>query len=187
MKSLATRVKEVLSNLINARQTAYVNERFIDGIKVCDIQKISGYLLTVYFKKDFVSLNHKFLIGVLKKYGFGEDFIEWIKILLRNQESCVTNGGHTTTYFRLECGARQDDPILAYLSALALELFFILIKSNKNIHGIYKLNHDFLYTDYTDDTTFVKKDLDPIKNVLEMLNQFFMWYRDYVLLSVNVK
>ena len=47
MKSLATRVKEVLSNLINARQTAYVNERFIDGIKVCDIQKISGYLLTV--------------------------------------------------------------------------------------------------------------------------------------------
>ena len=58
-KSLATRVKNVRSNLIDSRQIAYVNERFIgesgrlidDVIKVCDIQKISGYLLTVDFEK----------------------------------------------------------------------------------------------------------------------------------------
>ena len=74
-KSLATRVRKVLSNLIDSKQTAYVNERFIgesgrlidDVIKVCDIQKISGYLLTVDFKKAFDSLNHTFLIAVLKK------------------------------------------------------------------------------------------------------------------------
>ena len=106
-KSLATRVKKVLSYLIDAWQTAYVTERFIgesgrlidDVIKICDIKKISGYLLTIDFEKAFDSLNHKFLIAVLKKYGFGEDFIDWVKILLRNQESCVINGGHTTTYF----------------------------------------------------------------------------------------
>ena len=77
-KSIATRVKTVLSNLIDARQTAYVNERFIgesgrliyDVIKVCDLQKISGSFLTVDFEKSFDSLNHKFLIVVLKKYGF---------------------------------------------------------------------------------------------------------------------
>ena len=88
-KSLATSVRKVLSNLINSRQAAYVNERFIgesdrpidNVIKVCGIQKISGYLLTVDFQKAFDSLNHKFLITVLKKYGFGEDFIDWIKIL----------------------------------------------------------------------------------------------------------
>ena len=88
-KSLATRVRKVLSNLVDSRQTAYVNERFIgesgrlidDVIKVCDIQKISGYLLTVDFEKDFDSLNHKFLIAVLKKYGFGEDFIKRPRIL----------------------------------------------------------------------------------------------------------
>ena len=111
---------------------------------------------------------------VLKKYGFSEDFIDWIKILLRYQESCVINGGHTTTYFRLERGARQGDPILAYLFILALELFFILIKSNKNIHGINIFNHDFLYTAYADGTTFFLKDLDSVKNVLEVLNQFYM-------------
>ena len=158
--------------MIDSRQTAYVNERFIGEsgrvidyvIRVCDIKKISGYLLAVGFEKAFDSLN-KFLIAVLKKYGFGEDFIDWIKILLRDQESYVINGGHTTTYFRLERGAKQGDPISSYLFTFALELFFILIKSNKNIHGINIFNHDFLYTAYADDTTFFLKDLDSVKNV----------------------
>ena len=45
----------VLANLIDAKQTAYINERFIgesghlidDVLKVCDLPKISGYLLAV--------------------------------------------------------------------------------------------------------------------------------------------
>ena len=79
---------------------------------------------------------------------------------LTNQESCVINGGHTTICLR---GARQCDPISAYLFVLALELFFILIKSNKNIHGINIFNHDFLYTVYANDATLFLKDLDSIK------------------------
>ena len=64
-KSLATRLKNVLGKLIDARQTAYVNERFIgesglliDVLKVCNMQKLSSYLLTVDFEKAFDSLNH---------------------------------------------------------------------------------------------------------------------------------
>ena len=63
------------------------------------------------FEKAFDSLNHKFLIAVLKKHGFGEDFIDWVKILSRNQESCLINGGHTSRHFRMERGDRQGDPI----------------------------------------------------------------------------
>ena len=63
---------------------------------------------------------------------------------------------------------------MIYLFILALDFFFfILIKSNKNIHGFNVFNHDFLYTAY-DDTTFFLKDLDSVKNVLEVLNQFYM-------------
>ena len=64
--------------------------------------------------------------------------------------------------------------ISAYLFILALELFFISIKSNKNIHGVNIFNHDLLYAACDDDITFFLKHLDSVKNVLEMLNQFYM-------------
>ena len=80
-------------------------------IEVCDTEKLSGYLMIIDFEKAFDSMNHAFLIAALKKYGFGDNFIDWIKILLNNQESCVINGGHTTKYFKLERGARQGDPL----------------------------------------------------------------------------
>ena len=42
---------------------------------------IDGYLVTVDFKKAFDSLDYGFLLVVLKKIGFGNNFIDWIKIL----------------------------------------------------------------------------------------------------------
>ena len=94
------------------------------------------------FEKTFDSLNHAFLFAALKKYGFDDNFIDQIKILLKNQESCVINRGHTTKYFKLERGARQWDPISAYLFILAMEIFFIIIKTNKNIHGFKIFDHE---------------------------------------------
>ena len=115
------------------------------------------------------------------------DFIDWIKILLTNQESCVVNGGHTTKYFPLERDARQGVPTSIYLFGLALELFFISIKSNKNVHGINIFNHDFLCTAYVDDTAFfLECFLDSIKSVLEMLGPFCI-ASGLALTYVNVK
>ena len=137
------------------------------------MQKLSGYLLTVDFEKAFDSLNHNILIAVLKKYGFGDDFIDWVLILLNSQESCVINGGHSIKYFPLERGARQGDPISAYLFVLALEIFFILIKTNNDIQGIEIFNHEFLYTAYAGDTTFFVEDLNSVKVILSSLDQFY--------------
>ena len=91
-------------------------------------QSQEGELVASDFEKVFDSLNHNFTITDLEHYGFGNDFIEWIKTLLNNQESLMINGSQTAKYFRLEGGARQRDPISAYLFILALEILFIFIK-----------------------------------------------------------
>ena len=93
------------------------------------------------------------MLVVLTKFGFGNNFIDWIKILLTNQESCVINGS-STTYFKLEKGAHQVDPISAYLFIIALEIIFAMIDSNPNIKGLNIFNHNYLHAAYADDTTF---------------------------------
>ena len=138
-KALANRMKDVLPSLVNENQIAYVKGRFIseggrlisDIIESTDIFQKSGYLFTVDIEKAFDSVNHVFLIAVLEHFGFGQSFIKWIKIMLKNQESCVINGGKTSKYFKLERGTRQGDPISAYLFILVLEIILYYDKNKQ--------------------------------------------------------
>ena len=118
---------------------------------------MEGFLVAMDVEKAFDSLDHKFLISVLEKFGFGQNFISWVEIILKNQESCVINGGTTTKYFKLNRGARQGDPISVYLFILALEILFLLIKENPRIKGLNIFDHCHLYSAYADDTTFFSK------------------------------
>ena len=142
---------------------------------MCDILDISGYLVTMDIEKAFDSLDHDFLLSALKKFGFGENFIHWIKVLLNKQQSCVINGGFTTQYFNLEKGARQGDPISAYLFILALEVLFELIKNNDDIRGITIFNHAFLYIAFADDSTFFLNDLLSVNNLIDTFTVFFLF------------
>ena len=108
--------------------------------------------------------------------GFDETFIKWIQILLRNQESCIINGGTTTKYFKLEKGARQGDPIPAYLFILVLEIIFIFIRENKNIEGINIFDNKSVYFAYADDTTFFLSDEDSVIEVMNAFDKFSLIY-----------
>ena len=67
-----------------------------DVIEIAKIKKLEGFLVTIDIEKAFDSLYHNFLISTLEKYCFGKTFVSRVKILLRDQESCVINGGTTT-------------------------------------------------------------------------------------------
>ena len=157
-----------LPSIISLNQTAYLENRCIsesgrlisDIIEFCSKESIPGYLITMDLEKTF---DHDFLLCALKKFGFGDSFINWIKILLNDQQSCVINGGFATQYFTLKRGARQGDPISAYLFIIALEVLFALIKNKVDIKGIDLFDHTFLFTAYADDSTFFLKDMPSVK------------------------
>ena len=60
-----------------------------------DILDIPGYLVTMDIEKAFDSLDHDFLLSILKKFGFGGNFVYRMKVLLNNRQSCIINGGFT--------------------------------------------------------------------------------------------
>ena len=123
-KVFALRVK----NLISSQQTAYVPFRCIsesgrlisDVMEMADILKFRGYLVTIDIEKAFDSLEHTFIEAVLKKQGFGPYFIDWIKIFLKDQESCVINGGSPRNISNLK---EVHDRVIPYLH---ISLSFVL-------------------------------------------------------------
>ena len=122
-KALASRMKTVLSNIIKYDQTAYVKGRYIgESIRlVTDILEYTaeheevGVLFSADFEKAFDSIEHTFIFATLESFGFGPQFIQWVRTFLKNAESCVMNNGHSTGYFSLKMGTRQGDPLSAYL------------------------------------------------------------------------
>ena len=114
-------------------------------------------MFLIDIKKAFNSLSHSFSLAYLKKFGFGPDFIRWVKILLESQESCIIKAGTATSYFNFEKGACQGDPVAAYLLILCLEVLFLLVKANHKIWGVNIFQYTNLYTAYLDDTTLFLK------------------------------
>ena len=182
-KTLARALKNVLPSIINSDQTAYVSGRFIgesarvisDILESTQKLNIGGYILTMDIEKAFDSMDHSFLIEVLKTYGFGENFIKWIQIILKNQESCVMNGGSSTGYFKLLRGARQGDPISAYLFVMVLEVFFVMIRNNTGIKGLKICNFEYKLTAFADDTTFFCSDLSSAKCITDTFKIFSIY------------
>ena len=123
-KVLALRMQKVLASIINYDQTAYVRGRYTgesirlvsDLLDFTEENSIGGILFSADFEKAFDSIEHPFLLAVLKSFGFGPQFIHWVRTIFKSAESCVMNNGHSTVYFPLERGTRQGDPLSAHYS-----------------------------------------------------------------------
>ena len=135
-KTIASRFIPIFPTIKGTVKGRFIGESVRQILNLCKQENIDGYLLTADLEKAFDSINHTFLICCLEKYGFDNYFISLIKLLLCGSESCVINGGTTTPYFLLQRGARQGDPIAAYLFILVLEIFFIMVRSNNSIGKI---------------------------------------------------
>lgn len=84
LKALSVKLKEVLPTLISFGETAYFKNGFIgeSGRLISDIINISDhskkllrFIVTIDIKKAFNVLDHTFLIPVMKKFDFGQNFI----------------------------------------------------------------------------------------------------------------
>ena len=105
-KALAAGMKNVLTSIVHCHQTAYVNDRFIgesihlitDLLAYTEENSIGGILFPADFEKAFDSTEHSFIFATLKSFGFGAQFIQWIRTIFNSTESCVINNCHSTNF-----------------------------------------------------------------------------------------
>ena len=107
-------MQKVLASITNYDQTVYVRGRYIgesirlvsDILDFTEEKSIGGILFSADFEKAFDSIEHPFLLAVLKSFGFGPQFIHWVRTIFKNAESRVMNNGHSTGNFPPERGTR---------------------------------------------------------------------------------
>ena len=83
-KDISKKLNAILLKLISSQQTSYVKKnRFIRGsgrlicsiIEISDLLNSEGFLVTMDVEKAFDSLDHDFLISVLREVESGKYFI----------------------------------------------------------------------------------------------------------------
>ena len=190
-KVLSFRLKKLISNLINYDKTAYIKGRFIgESIRLIDHilyhteqENIDGVLFAADIEKAFDSVEHSFIFAVLKKFDFGDDFIQWIKTFLFDASSCVMNNNFSTGYFKIDRGTRQGDLLSVFIFILCLEIFFIQVRSDTSIRGFKYNDIEIKLTAFADNTTFLVRDTQSLRRMLNLAKYF----QEYSSVKFNVE
>ena len=114
-KVMSNRLCTVLPFIIGNDQTGAVPGRSIahsialtrDIIDYCNQNKINGAIIALDQTKAFDTVNWEFMFKALEKFGFGPQFIAWVKLCYTDIYSAIKINGHISEYFNLERGVRQ--------------------------------------------------------------------------------
>jgi len=178
-KTLATRLKLVLDNIISPEQTCSIPGRDISDTiaSIRDIidysyeEDISAYIIKIDSEKAFDRVSHEYLFNLLPHFGFGKHFIEWIKILYTDVSSAIKCNGHISRFFHVQRSVRQGCGLSALLYVIAAEPLNLLIKQStlKGI-DIKGSNVTSLIYQYADDTTLTLADKESVSESFNQLD-----------------
>ena len=161
-KLLSLRLAKVLGTIIESDETCSVPGRSIttnglllrDLIQISEENNIPAAFISLDQLKAFDRVDWDFLFKVMSSFNFSDRFIQWIRILYTDIQSCVKVNGHLTESFTLSRGVRQGCPLSPLLYTLIAEILAISIRKDVSIQGIpINSTTKNKISQYADDTT----------------------------------
>jgi hypothetical protein len=117
-------------------------------------------IFKVGFEKAYDSVNWSFLVYVLRRFGFGEKWIKWIKACVCAGNLSVLVNGSPTREVNIARGLKQGDPLAPFLFLLVAEGLGLLITRAVSL-GFFKpfviknTEVSISHLQYADDTLFI--------------------------------
>ncbi|GJT58815.1 RNA-directed DNA polymerase, eukaryota, reverse transcriptase zinc-binding domain protein [Tanacetum coccineum] len=185
LSSLSNTNENVLGDIVNDVQSAFIKGRqILDGpfiinevIQWCKSKKKQSLIFKVNFEKAFDTVRWDFLDDVLKKFGFGNKWCEWIQKCLKSSRGSILVNGSPTEEFQFFKGLKQGDPLSPFLFILVMECLHLSFQNvvdagmftGISLNHSVKLSHMF----YADDAVFVGQWNDQNINTLSRVLECF--------------
>ena len=178
-KVLAKRLAMVLKNIIHESQKCVPGRQITDNIHIAqdlidliNEQENEAAFIFLDQEKAFDRISHNFLFKTLEKFGFGNNFINWIKIFYNNVNSQIKLNGKLSEKIEIEQGLRQGCPLSALLYVLCAEVLQINIRKDPRIKG-YKLeNFEMKGLSFADDMMTVVTSEDSIHALFDLISSY---------------
>lgn len=179
-KLMANRLQNCIDEIVSHDQCGYIKGRYVgENIRtIADIIEITKYntnpgiITLIDFEKAFDTVNWNYLFSTLRSFGFGEFFINCVKVIYNDINSCCLNNGNATPFFSPKRGIRQGCPVSALLFVLVVETLAIVIRNNNKIEGISINNSTYKIGQLADDTTLFLKDENSLRESLNVFESF---------------
>ena len=175
-KSITNRLSTVIETLVHEDQTCAVKGRSIfdnihllrNVIDYVEQKNLPCIFLNLDQEKAFDRVSYEFLFKCLETYGFGENFIRWIKILYTDIHSSVLVNQFISEPIDIGRGVRQGCALSPLLYVLCLEPFINQVRLDTDIHGLPLpgSRHTAKCVYYADDGTAILNDLLSCKRLL---------------------
>lgn len=175
-KVLTNRLGSVIATIVHPDQTCSVKSRSIldnvhllrNIIDYVDQKNLECIFLNLDQEKAFDRVSHDFLFKTLRKFGFKENFIRWIKILYTDVSASVLVNNFISERFPILRGVHQGCSLSPLLYVIILEPFANKIRRDPLIKGLNLpgTTDTAKISLYADDSTAICTNLKSVARVL---------------------
>ena len=178
-KLLARRLSKVIGKLIGKNQKCLPGRQIgtnlhtlQDFIDYANSKDIKAAVLFLDQEKAFDRMSHSFMIKTLQHFGFGNDFIDWIKIIYTDCSARVKVNGYFSSRIPIERGVRQGCPLSSLLYVLCIEVLSLEFQSNSSIVGFKYLFQEHKNNGYADDISIIFTEMPSLNEIFNVLKKF---------------
>lgn len=182
-KALSIRLRASMAEIINEDQTCSVVGRTIsdnlnlvrDVLSHIDQTGEGGIMISLDQEKAFDRVDRIYLDRVLDRFGFGQSFRRWMKVLYQGAVAKVICNNFLTEQVELGRGIRQGCALSPMLYVLLVETLACNIRNDPSISGFLVPGSDGKQTktfQYADDLLAIVRNLSSVAALLDVVEVF---------------
>ncbi|CAM4558029.1 unnamed protein product [Lepidochelys olivacea] len=165
-KAISLRLGSVLADVIHPDQTYTVPDRSIfdnlfmvrDLLELRRRDGLSFALLSLNQEKAFDRVDHGYLLSTLQAFGFGPQFVGFLRVLYTSAECLVKLNWTLTEPVSFGRGVWQGCPFSGQLYTLAIEPFLCLLRRRLTGLVLWEPELQLILSAYADDVLLLIQD-----------------------------